>query len=67
MEHEDKLLNEREACRFLSVSRSYLARRRMEGADPVYVKLGVKAVRYRVSDLLAYIDSSRRSGRAERA
>jgi predicted DNA-binding transcriptional regulator AlpA len=56
---EDRLLTEREACTFLGVSRSHLARRRMEGASPAFVKFEC-AVRYRVSDLEQYVNKNHR-------
>lgn len=60
---EDRLLTEKEACDFLCISRAFLAKRRMEGRDPIFVRLGA-SIRYRVSDLMRYVDerSSRRFG-----
>ena len=66
MGHEDsRLLTEAQTCRYLQVSRSYLARARMEGPrngrtpGPPFVKLG-RAVRYDIADLDAWIQEHRR-------
>ena len=59
-----RLLNEVDACGYLGVSRSFLARARMDGPregrtpGPPFVKLG-RAVRYAIEDLDAYIASNR--------
>ncbi len=55
-----QMLSERDACRFLGVSRSYLAVRRMAGRTdgPTYFKFG-KSVRYRVEDLDTYREAHR--------
>ena len=58
------LLNEADACAYLGLSRSFLARARMDGPregrtpGPPFVKLG-RAVRYAIEDLDAYIASNR--------
>ena len=59
-----RLLNEADACGYLGVSRSFLARSRMDGPrdgrtpGPPFVKLG-RAVRYAIEDLDAYIANNR--------
>jgi len=66
IELEDRLLSERDAARFLSVSRSYLANGRMSGSrehgadPPPWIKLGT-AVRYRLSDLREWVAARRQS------
>lgn len=55
-----RLLSESQACRYLNVSRSFLAKARMTGAlpnrtpGPPFLKIG-RAVRYDVSDLDQWI------------
>lgn len=50
----ETLLNEIEAARFLKLSRSFLRQSRVRGDGPAFIKAG-RAVRYRVSDLEAWI------------
>lgn len=58
------LLTEAQACLYLSVSRSFLARGRMDGLrqghapPPPYVKIG-RMIRYDKLDLDAWIDQRR--------
>jgi len=57
-------MSESEACHYIGMSRSFLARTRMEGdrknrtPGPKYLKIG-KSIRYDKSDLDAWIDSNR--------
>ena len=57
------LLTEAETCKFLGMSRPFLARARSEGRPdaPPFVKCG-RAVRYDVRDLEAYLDANRHGG-----
>ena len=65
--NEVRLLSERDACLYLGMSRSFLARARMEGnrqgrtPGPPYVKLG-RAVRYEIGDLEDWIRQHRQGG-----
>ena len=52
----DPLLTEIEAAPVLGMSRAWLQRKRWEGGGPLYVKYD-RAVRYRSSDLIAWIDA----------
>jgi hypothetical protein len=57
-------LSEGDASIYLGMSRSFLRKARMRGQHgpgPVYVKLGY-AVRYRIADLDAWLEASRRGG-----
>jgi len=56
----DKILNTKEAAKVLGVSMAFLERDRWAGARVPYVKVGSRAVRYRMSDLLSYLDSRMR-------
>ncbi len=51
------LLTTKQAAQILGVSIAFLERDRWEGARVPFVKIGSRAVRYRHSDLLAYIES----------
>jgi len=53
----DPLLTRKDAARYLGVSVSTLARWAMEGTGPAYSKTG--GVRYRLSDLNAFVDQHR--------
>jgi predicted DNA-binding transcriptional regulator AlpA len=50
----DPLLTPREASAFLGLSRSWLAKLRLTGDGPSYIKLG-RQVRYRLGDLEAWL------------
>lgn len=52
----DKLLNEIAAAEMLGLSPSWLRQHRCKGTGPKFIKMG-RAVRYRVSDLAAYVES----------
>ena len=53
----NQLLTTKQAAEILGVSIAFLERDRWAGARVPFVKVGSRAVRYRYSDLLAYIDS----------
>ena len=57
---QDKLLTTKEAAPILGVSVAFLERDRWAGARIPYIKIGSRAVRYRPSDLHAYIESCAR-------
>lgn len=60
-EYQDKLLNEKEAAPLVGLSVRTLQQRRWLGLPPDYVKVpGTRAVRYRLSDLLAYVEQGLR-------
>ena len=50
------LLNTTEAALYLGVSKAFLERDRWAGARIPFIKVGSRAVRYRLSDLDAYLD-----------
>ncbi len=54
---DDRLLTTREAARILCVSDAFLERDRWAGAEIPFVRVGSRGVRYRRSDLDAYIES----------
>ena len=53
----DKLLNTKEADRFLGVSAAFLERDRWAGAEIPFVRVGSRSVRYQPSELQAYVRS----------
>lgn len=54
---QDKLLTTREAAPLLGVSEAFLERDRWAGAKVPFVRIGSRAVRYRISDIESYIKS----------
>lgn len=54
---QNPLLTTKQAAQILGVSIAFLERDRWAGARVPFVKIGSRAVRYRNSDLLAYIES----------
>ena len=51
-----KLLNTKQAAEYLSVSMAFLERDRWAGARIPFIKIGSRAVRYRMSDLDNFLD-----------
>ncbi|MCY4613807.1 MAG: AlpA family phage regulatory protein [Nitrospira sp.] len=58
---QDMLLTRREVERRTGLSRSTIYRKMREGTFPVPVKVSERAVRWRASDIRAYVDSRPRS------
>ena len=56
---QTQLLSTPQAAKFLNVSIAFLERDRWAGARVPFVKIGSRAVRYRLDDLEAYIISHR--------
>ena len=54
---QNNLLTTKEAAPILGVSVAFLERDRWAGARVPFIKIGSRAVRYRLSDLNTYIDS----------
>lgn len=54
---EQNLLNTKEAAQYLCVSKAFLERDRWAGAKVPFIKVGSRAVRYRLSDLEEFLDS----------
>lgn len=54
---QDQLLTTKEAAPLLGISVAFLERDRWAGARVPFIKIGARAVRYRLSDLHAYIES----------
>lgn len=61
MSDVSNLIPERDAAKILGVSIAFLQKARWQGTGPTYIKIGGKAgraVRYRMSDLVAYIEAN---------
>jgi predicted DNA-binding transcriptional regulator AlpA len=58
------LLTPKEAAKFLRLSESFLAKARMRGDGPRYRKLS-RAVRYSMSDLIAWLKGCAKTSTAE--
>ena len=61
---DSELLTPEQAARFINMSESFLAKARMNGDGPRHLKLG-RAVRYRESDLVAWLKMSAKTSTAE--
>lgn len=61
----NNLLTNKEAARYLSVSEAFLNRDRWAGARIPFVRVGSRAVRYRVSDLDAFLESRLRTSTSQ--
>ena len=61
----DPLLHPRDAAKMLQVSLSWLAKSRLRGDGPRYVKIG-RAVRYPESSIREYIKARMRGSTSER-
>lgn len=64
LERPNSLLTEKEAAAYLSVSVRTLQDKRVRGGGPYFVKL-FRSVRYRVTDLDAFIDAATRANTSE--
>jgi len=53
----DHLLTTKQAAPILGVSKAFLERDRWAGAKVPFIRVGSRAVRYRMSDLMSYIES----------
>jgi len=54
------LLNTKQAAEYIGLSMAFLERDRWAGARIPFIKVGTRAVRYRLSDLDAYLTSQTR-------
>ena len=59
------LLDEAEAARFLSLTRRTLQAWRLRGLGPPHVRISRRAIRYRVEDLVTYVEGRVRSSTTE--
>lgn len=61
----DKLLTTPQAANVLGVSIAFLERDRWAGARVPFIKIGSRAVRYRLQDLEKYIESCMRKSTSD--
>ena len=61
----ERLLTARDAANFLRLSQSWLAKARMRGDGPPYVKLG-RSIRYTETGVLQWMKSRQRLSTSER-
>lgn len=61
-----QLVNTQEAAKYLGVSKAFLERDRWAGARIPYIKVGSRAVRYRMSDLDTFISSQMRRSTSDK-
>lgn len=59
------LLTPKDAARFLKVSGSWLAKARMRGDGPPYIKMGERCVRYPESGLVQWVKGRQRLSTSE--
>jgi len=52
----DRLLTEKQAARYLGFSPRALQNWRLRGGGPLFVKISNRAVRYRLSDLIQWVE-----------
>lgn len=52
-----QLLNTQQAAQYIGMSKAFLERDRWAGATVPFIKVGSRAVRYRLADLDAFLDS----------
>lgn len=67
MQIQTQLLSTPQAAKYLNVSIAFLERDRWAGARVPFVKIGSRAVRYRLGDLEAYVNSQRHQSVLEMA
>ena len=61
----NQLFTTKDAAQFLGVSKAFLERDRWAGARIPFIKVGSRAVRYRLSDLNDYINKQVRLSTSE--
>jgi len=62
---QPQLLNTTQAAQFLGLSKAFLERDRWAGAKVPFIKIGDRAVRYRLEDLNQYIESRTRKSTSD--
>ena len=62
---QNNLLNTTEAAKFLGMSKAFLERDRWAGAKIPFLKVGSRAVRYRIENLEAYLETRTRKSTSD--
>ena len=63
---QQTLLTTQQAASLLRVSKAFLERDRSAGARIPFIKMGARAVRYRITDLESYIEKQVRHSTSEK-
>ena len=63
--HDPALLTEADAAKLLAFTPRFLQARRIRGNGPPFVRISSRAIRYRRSDLLAWIEDRVRTSTAD--
>lgn len=63
--NEDPLLRPPEAARYLGLSASTLAKKRLDGSGPRFYKITNRLVAYRMSELCSFVESRGRSSTSD--
>ena len=67
MAEPKRVLRAPEAATYTGLSESTLAKRRLHGLPPQYLRLGGRAIGYAIDDLDAWLESCRRKSTSEAA
>lgn len=54
---QDTLLTEAQAAQFINLSPRFLQVRRLQSSGPKFIRISHRCIKYRVSDLLSWIES----------
>ena len=63
---DNKLLTTQQASEYLGMSKAFLERDRVEEARIPFIKVGSRAVRYRIADLDAFLESRVRTSTSDK-
>ena len=63
---KSKLLNEKEAAKYLGLTTRALQNWRYTGEGPVYIRISSRCIRYREEDIESFVDTRMRKSTAER-
>jgi predicted DNA-binding transcriptional regulator AlpA len=67
MTKQKRVLRPPEAASYIGLSESTLAKRRLYGLPPAFLKLGGRAVGYAIDDLDSFIESGRRRSTSQQS
>ena len=65
MTDSKRVLRAPEAAKYIGLSESTLAKRRLYGHPPAFLKLGGRAIGYAIDDLDAWLESCRRESTSQ--
>ena len=67
MTEPKRVLRAPEAAKYIGLSESTLAKRRLYGQPPAFLNLGGRAIGYAIDDLDAWLDSCRRRSTSQQS